>query len=300
MLEKKSKLKNSFSDKVFYTFNAVFLFIAFLVTVIPIINVVAQSLSSPGDVIAGRVFLLPVNFTLDAYAQVFSSKMLLMGYSNSLLYTVVGTVINIVMTVMAAYPLSRKDFVGRNILMGLFVFTMIFTAPLIPTYLNIRNLKMLDTIWAMVIPGAISVYNMIIARTFFQSSIPEEMIEAAELDGASDLHVLLRLVLPLSKSILAVLVLFYAVGHWNAFFDGFIYLKSESKLPLQVVLRNILSSATAIEQMANATTEQNMRLAVVEVMKYAIIVFGSLPVICLYPFVQKHFVKGVMIGSLKG
>lgn len=296
----KSHLKDSTSDRVFRILNTLFLLLSFVIVAVPVLNVISQSLSAPGDVIAGRVFIWPVNLTVQAYQEVFKSTMLLRGYSNSILYTIVGTVINILMTIMAAYPLSRKDFVGRNILMGLFVFTMVFSAPLIPTYLNIRNLKMLDTIWAMVIPGAISVYNMIIARTFFQSSMPDGMIEAAELDGASDMQVLLKLVLPLSKSILAVLVLFYAVGHWNAYFDGFIYLKSESKLPLQVVLRNILSSAAAIEEMTNASAEQSMRLATVEVMKYAIIVFGSLPVICLYPFVQKHFVKGVMIGSVKG
>jgi ABC-type glycerol-3-phosphate transport system permease component len=204
------------------------------------------------------------------------------------------------MTIMVAYPLSRPDFIGRNIITKLFVFTMIFTAPLIPTYLNIRNLGMLDKIWAVTIPGAISVYNMIIARTFFQNSIPDEMIKAAELDGASDIQIIFMIILPLSKAVLAVLVLFYAVGHWNAYFDAMIYFNSQSKFPLQLALRDILSNARAIENMTNISMEQSMRLATVEVMKYAIIVFGSLPVICLYPFVQKYFVKGVMIGSLKG
>jgi len=203
--------------------------------------------------------------------------------------------------VIIAYPLSRKDFIGRKGITGLFVFTMIFTAPLIPTYLNIKNLGLLDSFWVMVIPGAISVYNMIIARTFFQNTIPVELFEAAELDGASDLQVLKNVVLPLSKPILAVLVLYYAVGHWNAYFDGMIYLNTESKFPLQVVLRNILASVQMIEQMVGSVTLQDaQRLAYVEVMKYAIIVFGSIPVILLYPFVQKYFVKGVMIGSVKG
>ena len=159
---------------------------------------------------------------------------------------------------------------------------------------------MLNSIWAMILPGAISAYNMVIARTFFMSNIPDEMIEAADLDGASDIQILLRLVLPLSKAILAVLVLFYAVGHWNSYFDAFIYLSSEDKLPLQVILRNILANAKMIEEMADATVEQNERLALVEVLKYAVIVFGSLPVLILYPFVQKYFVKGIMIGSVKG
>lgn len=288
------------SDKVFYAVNTTYLIICALVVAIPILNVIAQSFSSPQDVIAGRVGIFPVNFTAMAYQEILKSKLLINGYKNSIIYAVVGTCINIVMTVAAAYPLSRKDFVGHGILTKLFVFTMIFTAPLIPTYLNIKNLGMLDSIWAVVIPGAISVQNMIITRTFFQNSIPDEMIEAAELDGASDLQVLFRLVLPLSKAVIAVLVLFYAVTHWNSYFDSMIYLSTESKYPLQLALRTILASAKAIEEMANISSDQSARLAIVEVMKYAIIVCGSLPVICLYPFVQKYFVKGVMIGSVKG
>lgn len=300
-MEKRSThLKMTKSDIAFHVLNTVLLLFAFIVIALPLINVVAQSFSSPRAVIAGHVWIWPVDFSLDAYKEIFKSKMLLTGYKNSFIYTTLGTFINIVMTVMAAYPLSIKRFVGRNLFTALFVFTMIFTAPLIPTYLNIRNLNMLDTIWAMVIPGAISVYNMIIARTYFQNSIPEEMIEAAELDGASDIQVLLRIVLPLSKSVLAVLVLYYAVAHWNSYFAAYIYLSSESKFPLQVVLRNILSSASAIEQMINPSAEQSMRFANIEVMKYAVIVFGSIPIICLYPFVQRYFIKGVMIGSLKG
>ena len=204
------------------------------------------------------------------------------------------------MTILAAYPLSVKDFVGRGIFTGLFVFTMIFSAPLIPTFLNIEELGLLDSIWVMVLPGAISVYNLIIARTFFQNTIPDEMVEAARLDGADDICVLTKLVLPLSKSILAVLVLYYAIAHWNSYFDAYIYLSSEDKFTLQVVLRNIMSTAAALQEMADATVDQSKRAAMIEVLKYAVIVFGSLPVIALYPFVQKHFVKGVMIGSLKG
>ena len=293
-------LKKSFSDKVFFFVNNVLLTFALLIVLIPLLHVVAQSISKPTEVIAGRVFIIPKGFTLIAYQEIFRSKLLLSGYGNSILYTVTGTITNIVMTIMCAYPLSRKDFVGRKWMMWLFVFTMIFSAPLIPTYLNIRNLKLLNTIWAIILPGAIGVYNMVVARTFFMSTIPDEMIEAAELDGANDVRIIWYLVLPLSKSIIAVLTLFYAVSHWNSYFDAFMYLSSENKLPLQVVLRNILANAKLIEEMANATVEQSQRLAIVEVLKYAVIVFGSLPVIMLYPFVQKHFVKGVMVGSVKG
>ena len=293
-------LKKSFSDKVFILINYTLLTFAFLIVLIPLLHVVAQSLSAPTEVIAGRVFIIPKKITLMAYQEIFRSKLLLSGYGNSILYTVTGTITNIVLTVMCAYPLSRKDFLGRKWMMWLFVFTMIFSAPLIPTYLNIRNLKLLNTIWAVILPGAIGVYNMVVARTFFMNSIPDEMIEAAELDGASDLRIVWHLVLPLSKSIIAVLTLFYAVSHWNSYFDAFMYLSSENKLPLQVVLRNILANAKMIEEMANASVEQSQRLAMVEVLKYAVIVFGSLPVVMLYPFVQKHFVKGVMVGSVKG
>lgn len=297
----KKKFKNlSGADKVYYIINTCVLLFSLVIVLIPLLNVVAQSLSTPGEVIKGNVLLLPKGFNFNAYKEIVKNKLLLSGFSNSFLYTILGTLINVVMTVMVAYPLSRKDFVGRGVFTAMFVFTMIFTAPLIPVYLNIKRLNMLNTIWAMVIPGAISVYNMIIARTFFQSNLPGEMLESAEIDGATDIQVLMKLVLPLSKSVLAVLVLFYAVAHWNSYFNAFIYLSSESKFPLQVVLRNILSNAQAMEEMVNTTADQGTRLAMIYVLKYAVIVFGSVPVICLYPFVQKHFVKGVMIGSVKG
>ncbi len=287
-------------NKCFHIVNTLFLALCFLLIALPIMNVIASSLSTPSAVIRGQVRFFPRGFNIDAYQQIFTNRMLLTGYRNSLIYTLLGTCINIVMTVMAAYPLSVRDFVGRKVFASLFVFVMIFTAPLIPTYLNVKNLKLLDTMWALILPGAISVYNMIIARTYFQNSIPGEMLESARLDGCDDIKVLTRMVLPLSKSIMAVLVLYYAVAHWNSYFDAFIYLSSDTKFTLQVVLRNIMSSAKALEEMSNVTMEQSMRAANVEVLKYAVIVFGSIPLIVLYPFVQKHFVKGVMIGSVKG
>ena len=267
--------------------------ICLLLVAMPILNVVASSLSSPSAVIRGQVSFWPKGWNIDAY------RSLLTGYKNSIIYTIVGTCVNIVLTIMAAYPLSVKDFIGRKVISALFIFVMIFTAPLIPTYLNVKNLGLLDSMWALILPGAISVYNMIIARTYFQNSIPGEMLESARLDGCDDIRVLVNMVLPLSKSILAVLVLYYAIAHWNSYFDAFIYLSSENKFTLQVVLRNIMNSVAALEEMAT-TAEQSMRAANIEVLKYAIIVFGSIPLIILYPFVQKHFVKGVMIGSVKG
>ena len=259
--------------------------ICLLLVAMPILNVVVSSLSSPSAVIRGQVSFWPKGWNIDAYKEIFSNRSLLTGYKNSIIYTIVGTCVNIVLTIMAAYPLSVKDFIGRKVISALFIFVMIFTAPLIPTYLNVKNLGLLD--------------NMIIARTYFQNSIPGEMLESARLDGCDDIRVLVNMVLPLSKSILAVLVLYYAIAHWNSYFDAFIYLSSENKFTLQVVLRNIMNSVAALEEMAT-TAEQSMRAANIEVLKYAIIVFGSIPLIILYPFVQKHFVKGVMIGSVKG
>ena len=278
------------SNRIFYIVNTVLLMICLLLVAMPILNVVASSLSSPSAVIRGQVSFWPKGWNIDAYKEIFSNRSLLTGYKNSIIYTIVGTCVNIVLTIMAAYPLSVKDFIGRKVISALFIFVMIFTAPLIPTYLNVKNLGLLDSMWALILPGAISVYNMIIARTYFQNSIPGEMLESARLDGCDDIRVLVNM---------AVLVLYYAIAHWNSYFDAFIYLSSENKFTLQVVLRNIMNSVAALEEMAT-TAEQSMRAANIEVLKYAIIVFGSIPLIILYPFVQKHFVKGVMIGSVKG
>ena len=267
------------SNRIFYIVNTVLLMICLLLVAMPILNVVASSLSSPSAVIRGQVSFWPKGWNIDAYKEIFSNRSLLTGYKNSIIYTIVGTCVNIVLTIMAAYPLSVKDFIGRKVISALFIFVMIFTAPLIPTYLNVKNLGLLDSMWALILPG--------------------EMLESARLDGCDDIRVLVNMVLPLSKSILAVLVLYYAIAHWNSYFDAFIYLSSENKFTLQVVLRNIMNSVAALEEMAT-TAEQSMRAANIEVLKYAIIVFGSIPLIILYPFVQKHFVKGVMIGSVKG
>ena len=288
------------NNKAFYVINSVILILAVLVIALPLLNVLASSFSSSSAVIRGQVGFLPVDFNLNAYAQILESKALWLGFLNSFFFTFLGTIINIVMTVMVAYPLSTKDFVGRNVIMKLFLFIMVFAAPLIPTYLNVRSLGLLDSVWALVLPGAISVQNMIIARTFFASSIPGEMLEASRIDGADDITILFRIVLPLAKPILAVLVLYYAISHWNSYFNAFIYLNSSDKFPLQVVLRNILSTSESLQEMTTLTTNQSERAAILETMKYAIIVFGSLPMVVLYPFVQKYFVKGVMIGSVKG
>lgn len=297
----KQGIANSKGDRVFYIINYIFLAFCFLVIIFPLINVISSSLSSPNALISGKVFLLPVEPSLFAYKKILTNPDLTNGYLNSIYYTVVGTIINIILTIMCAYPLSRKDFYGRNLVTGILVFTMIFNGGMIPNYLLVKSLHMYDTRWALIIPGAMSVWNVMIARNFFQTTIPVELIEAAEIDGASDFKVIGSVILPLSAPIIAVLSLFYAVGHWNSYFGGFIYLKSKSLFPLQVVLRNILANAQIIETMADIPTQDQLNMmSLVEVLKYAIIVFASIPVLLLYPLVQKHFVKGVMVGSLKG
>ncbi|MDL2317840.1 carbohydrate ABC transporter permease [Eubacteriales bacterium OttesenSCG-928-A19] len=287
-------------DRVFYAVVNAILFLFALLVLAPILNVFANSFSSSEAVAAGRVTFWPVDFSLDGYRAVFQDKYILSGYKNTILYTALGTAINLFMTVLCAYPLSRGDLVGRNFLMFIFSFTMIFSGGMIPSYLLVRNLNMIDKIWAMVLPGAISVYNMIICRTFFQTTIARELHEAAQLDGCSDFRFLLSIVLPLSRAVIAVIGLYYAVGHWNSFFNAFLYLNKRDLYPLQIVLRDILVANTVDPALVYDTNAATLDLYLVEVLKYALIIVSCLPIWCLYPLVQKHFVQGAMIGAIKG
>ena len=225
-----------------------------------------------------------------------------MGYGNTLFYTVVGTLVNLVMTVCGAYPLSRKDFIPRHFFMFLFMLTMYFGGGLIPTYLVVNGLGLVDTRWAMIIPGAVSIYNIIITRTYFMNSIPPSLQEAATLDGANSFQYLMRVVLPLSKPIMAVIGLYYAVGHWNDFYTALIYLYKEELMPLQSFLRDMLMSTKLtlnnLSGLDTATVELKTHLA--QTLKYSVIIVSTVPVLCIYPFIQKYFVKGVMVGSVKG
>lgn len=282
-------------DVIVYLIAAVII----IIVLYPLLFVVAASFSDPARVLNGEVWLLPKGVTLEAYINILHNDKIWIGYRNSILYTVVGTLINIVMTLLAAYPLSRPDLPGRKGLMLIITLTMFFSGGLIPSYLLVKGLGMVDTMWALIIPGAISTYNLIVMRTYFQSSIPWELQEAAHMDGCSNWRLLLSIILPLSKPILAVMVLFYAVGHWNAFFNALIYIRSEELYPLQLVLREILMiSQSAGEEGGNVGLEDKILLS--ESIKYAVIIVSSLPVLIMYPFVQRHFVKGVMIGSIKG
>ena len=300
----KSKL-NSFSrqsrgDKIFNVINGLLIAVVLIMIIYPLWFVIIASVSDPAKVLGGQVILMPRKFTLEGYRMVFRDPMIMTGYRNTLFYTVTGTAINLVMTRLAAYPLSRKDWVGRGFFMGVLMFTMFFSGGIIPTYLMMNSLGMINTVWAMILPGAVSVYNTIIMRTFFVNSIPPELQEAAQVDGCSNTRLLLQIVLPLSKQILAVMVLFYGVAHWNAFFNALIYLTESKRYPLQLVLRSILIQNTASQDMLGDLDTMGSRVMMAETIKYALIIVSTLPMMILYPFLQRFFEKGVMVGAVKG
>lgn len=300
MRGKKTKVRLCRSDRIYYALSYAIVALLTLSVLYPLIYIVSASFSAASAVNGGRVWLWPVDFSTYSYAYLLSYKTVWMGYGNTLFYTAVGTAINVFVTVLAAYPLSRRQLVGHGPLMFLFTFTMLFGAGMIPNYINLRSLGMLNTRWALLLPGAISTYNMIIMRTFMQSSIPGELLEASRLDGCSDAQYLLRVVLPLSKAVLAVVTMYYAVGHWNSYFSAFLYLSDRRLYPLQIFLRQILVNSSFD---TTDITDPDMLAQIqglTELLKYSVIVVATAPLLCVYPFVQKHFVKGVMIGSVKG
>lgn len=293
------KIKESAGDKAFMLAIYVVLTLVVIVVLYPLIFIVSSSISSPAAVTSGRVWLWPVDISFKGFEVLFKTPEIVSGYANSIFYTTAGTLISITLTVMIAYPLSRKGFFGRNTLMMIITFTMIFNGGLIPTYLVVKEMHLLDTRWALLIPNAIWVWQVIIARSFFQSSIPDELMEASEIDGCSDMRFIWSVVLPLSKPILAVLVLMYAVGQWNAYFDALIYLKSTDLYPLQLVLRSIIiqnNSSGGAMDVGKMVEKQQLS----ELLKYSLIVVATLPVLVIYPFVQRYFVQGMMVGSVKG
>lgn len=295
-MKRKNKIRASLSERIFYGIVVVIVALFGICVLYPVIYIISSSFSSPKAVMSGNVLLLPVDFTLTGYKAVLRYDNVWVGFRNSLFYMVFGTAINLVMTTLAAYPLSRKDVPFKGIIMFLFTFTMIFNAGMIPNYLLIRDLGILNTIWTMLLPGAVSVYNMIVMRTFFMTSIPEDLLEASKLDGCTDFQYLRKVVLPLSKSILAVIVMYYAVGHWNAYFNAFLYLSDDRLYPLQIFLRDILISNQVGAEMMDTYSEN---VGIEYVLKYALIVIATIPMMVIYPFVQKHFQKGVMIGAVK-
>ena len=286
-------------DRVFDVINTILLSLLALSFIYVLIFVLSASFSSPTAVYSGKVILWPVDWTLEGYERVFRESKVWVGYRNTAIYTLIGTLLSVALTTTAAYALSRKDLPGRGIITGLLVFTMFFGGGLIPTYLIVKDLGLLDSMWAVILPGCVSMSNIIIAKTFFSSSIPIELLEAAQLDGCSNRKYFFNIVIPLSQAIIAVLCLYYAVGYWNQYFSAMIYLKDREKYTLQLILREILIEAQASEAMTDDLEAAQLQ-EVSEVLKYALIIVASVPMLVLYPFIQKYFVKGVMIGSLKG
>lgn len=302
--EKEKRKPRSRQDIIF---DAVVMTVVTLILIIvayPLYFIIISSISSPSAVAGGLVRWYPIGITFEGYKAVFEDDTVMRGFVNALYYTIVGTLINLVTTLPAAYALSRGDLRGRSHIMKFFIITMFISGGMIPTFLVIQKVGFIDTIWALVIPGAMSVYNMIIARTFFQSSLPLELLEAARLDGCGNTRFFFRIALPLSSAIIAIMVLYYGVGHWNSYFSALLYLVTPEKFPLQLVLRTILVQNSVQQSQSAVSAESVLELQrlrqVAELMKYSLIIISSLPVLIMYPFIQKHFVKGVMIGSVKG
>jgi putative aldouronate transport system permease protein len=267
----------------------------------PFLFVLAASLSNSSSVARGMVGIIPKGFNLRAYDAVFKYQYIWIGYRNTLVYTSCGTVLNLFMTVCGAYPLSRKQFFGRGVFTFFIAVTMFFSGGLIPTYLVMRSYKILNTFWVMILPGAISTWNMIIMRTFFQN-LPIELEEAAIIDGCSDIGVLTRIILPLSTASIMTIGMFYAVGHWNAWFNAFIYLRDQDRYPLQLWLRIIVlqNQINDIAAQQTGAVDIGVENLISDTIKYAVIIVAAAPILCVYPFIQKYFVKGVMVGSVKG
>ena len=290
-------IRYSLGDKVFLTLDTVFLTAFLLVILYPLLYVVASSFS--GGSILNGLSLIPEHTTLEGYKAVFQYRYVWLGYWNSIVYTVIGTAVAMVVTILCAYPLSRTDFLAGNVCMKLCIFTMYFGGGLIPTYLLIRSLGLLNSMWSFLLPASLSVYNMIVTRTYFKDQIPKELRESAQIDGCGEWRYLIQIALPLSGAVLAVIALYYAVGRWNSYFDSMIYLKDHDKLPLQNILRELLivNSNTEVAGNVEAQAAAEQRA---ELVKYSMIIVSSVPMMLVYPFVQKYFVKGVMVGSVKG
>ena len=296
----KHKMRRSKSDLAFDIFNYVLLGLAALVVLYPLYFVVIASFSDPDAINTGRVVLWPVGFNTMGYEKIFADAKIWRSYSNTIFYTLLGTTINIFLTMMFAYPLSRREFFGRKFLTFFMMFTLYFQGGLVPTYLLMQDINLYDTPWVMVLLPALNVFNVIIARTNIQNNIPEELYEAACLDGCSHLKYFWKVVFPLSKTIIAVLVLYYGVAHWNDYMNGLIYLRDEGLYPLQLVLRGILVENQASASMMSDVESMMAQQKAAELIKYGLIIVSALPVLVIYPFLQKYFEKGVMVGSVKG
>ncbi len=284
-------------DKLFRLIRNVILLFFCVIVLYPVIFVISASFSNPLSVMKNEVVLLPKGFTLIGYEKVFSNPDVWNSYKNTIVYTIVGTALNVILTSTGAIALSRKDFKGRNFWTFYITFTMFFSGGIIPMYLLIKQLNLYDTFWVMILPGAISAWNMIIMRTFFQSNVPMELQEAAIIDGCNDLVIFLKIALPLSMPIIAIMTLFYGVDHWNSFFGAMLYLSDRDKFPLQLILREILLQNISSGNVEGPAADQQI---VGESIRYALIIVATVPILLVYPFIQKYFVKGVLIGAIKG
>ncbi|WP_020616492.1 carbohydrate ABC transporter permease [Paenibacillus daejeonensis] len=289
-------VKRSLGEKIFDSLNIIFLTVCSFLFLYPMWYVLVSSFSDAYAIASSRVTFWPVGFNFNAYKLVFEDARIWEAYGNTLFYVGAGTAINLVLTTLGAYPLSRRNLDGKSFFMAFIVFTMFFSGGLIPAYLNVRELGLFDTRWALLLPGAISAFNLIVMRTFFQG-IPDSLIESGKIDGANDIKILLRIVLPLSMPVIAVMTLFYAVGHWNSWFAAMIYLQDRSLYPLQLILREILIQSSAQNMLSGATQDEVFRIS--ESIKFATIIVATLPILVIYPFLQRYFVKGVMIGAIK-
>ncbi|MBD2868955.1 carbohydrate ABC transporter permease [Paenibacillus arenilitoris] len=286
-------------DKWFLAANYAALFLILVNVLYPLLYILSSSLSSPQAVVSGRVWVWPVEFTLDGYKVVMEYEKFWLGFANSMFYTGVGTFLNVVVTIMAAYALSRKDLPFGVFILSIFVFTTLFQAGLIPEFLVVDALGIMNTRWAMIFPTALSVFQLLVARTFFEITLPEELLKAAQVDGASDLTFFFKIALPLSAPIIAVLSLFYAVGHWNQYFMALIYLRDESLFPVQIFLRNVLVQNEVDSSLLTGLGSVEAQNGLRQLLKYSVIVIASAPMLIVYPFLQKYLVKGALLGSIK-
>ena len=295
-----SKVGDTHEDRILNGVNTILLSALLLLYIYPIYFIVIASLSDPNSIWNGEVTFVPVNFSLEGYTEILKNAELWRGYLNSIFYTAVGVAVNLFFTLTAAYVLACREFMLRGFMMKIFTFTMFFSGGLIPSFLLVQNIGLMNSMWALILPGAASVYNIIITRTFFMSSIPYELKEAALLDGCGHTHYFILIVLPLSTAIISVIALYYGVGHWNAWFGAMIYLRDRTRFPLQLILREIILRSTSMFESAGSEAEIARQMRLAEVVKYCSILIASIPPMLAYPFVQKFFVKGVMIGSIKG
>ena len=296
----RNRVRLSRQDKTYYSVVYTLVTLLTLIVLLPLTNVLACSFSAPESVASGKVLLWPVNFSVSGYERVFNTDEIWIGYANTLYYTIVGTFVNVFVTMICAYPLARRGLPYKSFFSFLFAFTMLFSGGLVPTYLLARNLHLLNTRWALIIPGAMGVYQMSVTRTFLVAKSPQELLEMSQIDGCNDFRFFWSFVLPLSKAVIAVTAMQYAVGHWNSWFSAFLYLSDDKKYPLQMMLRHILvmNQIKASDYVDEETLVAMEGMA--DLLKYSLIVVATVPILCAYPFIQKYFVKGSMVGAVKG